>query len=269
MFYLIYFFIFFLGAALGSFLNVAAERLPQEKSLTGRSRCESCGRKLEFWDLVPIFSFLFLRGRCRSCGEKFSWRYFWTEAGAGVLFLLAFWKFAGNFTLSGVEGWDFIAIGYLFFAICLLVIIFLSDLKYYIIPDEAILAGLIGFAVYKLLSLFGRPPGGWEILGNPLLAAFVAGGFFLALVLISGGRWMGWGDVKLVFLMGLWLGWPNILAALFLAFLSGSVVGLGLIFAGRKTLKSQVPFGTFLAASTFVVLLWGQEILKWYWGLMG
>ena len=80
---------------------------------------------------------------------------------------------------------------------------------------------------------------------------------------------MGFGDVKLAFLMGLFLGWPNILVALFLAFLSGSLVGLGLIFAGKKTLKSSVPFGTFLAASTFVVLLWGQEILKWYWGILG
>ncbi len=198
------------------------------------------------------------------------------------MFILIFWKFAGNFIASGIEGWGFFVICYMLFVACLLFLIFLSDLKHFIIPDEAIVAGLTGFVVYEFfrildigyLNFIGNftlsGVEGWKPeIGNFLLASLISGGFFLALVLISKGRWMGWGDVKLAFLMGLWLGWPNILTALFLAFFSGSIVGIALIFARKKTLKSEVPFGTFLAVSTFVVLLWGQEILKWYWGLLG
>jgi leader peptidase (prepilin peptidase)/N-methyltransferase len=88
----------------------------------------------------------------------------------------------------------------------------------------------------------------------------VASGFFLFLVLISQGKWMGLGDVKLAFLMGLVLGWPNILVALFLAFISGAIIGLGLIATKKKTMKSQIPFGPFLVGATILVLLYGNYL---------
>ena len=88
--------------------------------------------------------------------------------------------------------------------------------------------------------------------------------FFLAIVLLSKGKWMGAGDIKLAFLMGLMLGWPNILAALFLAFMTGAIIGMILVFLGKKTLKSELPFGPFLIGSTLVALFWGEKLINWY-----
>ena len=95
-----------------------------------------------------------------------------------------------------------------------------------------------------------------------------AAGFFFLIWLISRGRWMGFGDVKLGFFMGLFLSWPNILVALFSAFFIGAIIGIGLIIAGKKTLKSQVPFGPFLVTGTFIALFWGQNLINWYINLL-
>ncbi|MBA7596522.1 Type 4 prepilin-like proteins leader peptide-processing enzyme [subsurface metagenome] len=97
-----------------------------------------------------------------------------------------------------------------------------------------------------------------------LLGAALAAGFFLAIVLASRGRWMGVGDIKLGFLMGLMLGFPNILVSLFLAFMMGATIGIGLIIFGKKTLKSEVPFGPFLVGGTFIALFWGEQLINWY-----
>ncbi|PIP22482.1 MAG: prepilin peptidase, partial [Candidatus Nealsonbacteria bacterium CG23_combo_of_CG06-09_8_20_14_all_39_25] len=83
----------------------------------------------------------------------------------------------------------------------------------------------------------------------------------------SQGKWMGLGDVKLAFLMGLFLGFPNILVALFLAFFIGAIIGIGLIISGKRTLKSEVPFGPFLITGTFIALFWGNQITNWYLSL--
>lgn len=99
---------------------------------------------------------------------------------------------------------------------------------------------------------------------NNFLAALGAAAFFLLIVLVSRGKWMGVGDIKLAFLMGLFLSFPNILVALFLAFFLGAIIGLGLIFSGRKTLKSEIPFGPFLITGTFIGLFCGGQIINWY-----
>ncbi|PJA01117.1 prepilin peptidase, partial [bacterium (Candidatus Gribaldobacteria) CG_4_10_14_0_2_um_filter_33_15] len=99
---------------------------------------------------------------------------------------------------------------------------------------------------------------------NPLFSGFGAAAFFFLLWFISRGRWMGFGDVKLGFLMGFFLSFPNILVALFFAFIIGAIIGIGLIIAGKKTLKSQVPFGPFLILGTFIALFWGDKIINWY-----
>jgi len=97
-----------------------------------------------------------------------------------------------------------------------------------------------------------------------LTAAFLASAFFLIIVILSRGKWMGIGDIKLAFLIGLILGWPKILPALFLAFLIGAIIGIGLIVAGKKTLKSEVPFGPFLVTGTFLALFWGEKLINYY-----
>jgi len=242
---LYYLIIFVFGACIGSFLNCVIYRMrvsgrPRREAsfLRGKSFCPKCNHKLKWYDLIPILSFIGLRARCRYCRKKISWQYPLVEISTGLIFLLFIIYYL-----------SFISFLYLAIISCFLIIIFVYDLKHYIIPDEIIYPA-IGIA---LIFNFGS-----------ILSAVGAGGFFFLLWLISRGKWMGFGDVKLGFLMGLLLGFPNILVALFLAFLLGAVVGLGLIFAGKKKLKSQLPFGPFLVTGTFIALFWAQAIIKWY-----
>ena len=127
-----------------------------------------------------------------------------------------------------------------------LIAIFVSDLRYQTIPDEVVALGVIISLLYSLFFV-----GGFTF----LLSGLGAGLFFLLLVLITRGRGMGWGDVKLAFLMGLVLGFPGIVVALILAFLTGALVGVILVLTGQKRFGEHLPFGPFLAASTLVVLL--------------
>ncbi len=248
-----YFFIFLLGLAVGSFLNCIIYRLETGQSfLRGRSFCPHCSHQLNFWDLIPVFSFLMLRGRCRYCHQKISWQYPLVEMATGLLFLSIF-----NFQFSIFN----------FIIVPFLIIIFVYDLKHYIIPDRVIYSA-IGIAfLYQLFEIWNF--GNWDLfriwdLGFGILPAF----FFLAIILLSKGRWMGLGDFKLAILMGLILGFPNILVALFSAFFFGAIIGVGLIISGKKTLKSEVPFGPFLVTSTFIALFWGRTIIDWYLGLL-
>jgi prepilin signal peptidase PulO-like enzyme (type II secretory pathway) len=278
-------FVFILGLAVGSFLNVLADRLPQGKSILGRSRCDHCGRVLRWFDLLPLTSFFAYRRRCRTCKGRLSWQYPIVEAATGLLFLLTFFKIS-NFSLYGgflverqflifnTQFLSLIPLIYLLFIVSCLVVIFVSDLKYFIIPDKIIFPAIGVTLFYRFfevlkfghLDLIGNLKfeigNLWPILG-PLLSGVAAGAFFLALVLITRGRGMGLGDVKLAFLMGLILGWPGIFAALFLAFMSGALVGIFLILRGQATMKSEIPFGTFLAAAAIFVLLFCQNFNFW------
>lgn len=254
---LVSFFIFLLGAAVGSFLNVLADRLPRQKSVGGRSRCDYCGRVLSWRDLIPVWSFFVLRGRCRTCRRKLSWQYPAVEISTGLIFLSIFNKILNPESL-------FLNLSplfyYLFIASCLIAI-FIADLKYYIIPDKIVWPAIwvslfyrfFEIGDFKIWNLFGY----WSMaIGHfwpYLLAGLGAATFFFALVAITRGNGMGWGDVKLAFLLGLFLGWPLILWALFLAFFVGSAVGLFLMALGKKTMKSQIPFGPFLTGAAMAV----------------
>jgi len=273
---LFYLFIFIFGLCIGSFLNVLIARLPKEEGISGRSHCPKCGHILRWYDLIPVLSFILLKRRCRYCRGKISWQYPIVEISTGLIFLLIFnFQFSifnqfPNFLIS-----QFLDLFFLFFITSCLIVIFVSDLKYFIIPDEIIWAGVIGTFLYKFFAVWNfkifdfvenwkLEIENWESLGYYLLAGLATSAFFLAIVLITRGKGMGLGDVKLVFLMGLILGWPQILVALLVAFISGALVGLGLIVAGRAKMKSQIPFGTFLAASTFLVMIWGEKIINAY-----
>ncbi|OGZ24411.1 MAG: hypothetical protein A2896_01230 [Candidatus Nealsonbacteria bacterium RIFCSPLOWO2_01_FULL_43_32] len=236
--------IFVLGLMVGSFLNCVIYRLEQEKRFfKGRSYCPDCKHQLRWPDLIPVLSFLSLRGRCRYCQKKISWQYPIVEISTAAIFFLIF-----NFQLSIFN----------YLILPFLIVIFVYDLKYYLIPDKVIYPAIGMVLVYDFLK--SDIPG----MSDFLISAFGAAAFFLFIVLISKGKWMGIGDIKLAFLMGLVLGWPNILAALFLAFMSGAMIGIGLIFLGKKTLKSEVPFGPFLVAGTFISLFFGKIIINWY-----
>jgi leader peptidase (prepilin peptidase)/N-methyltransferase len=273
MSFLFYLFIFLFGLAVGSFLNVLILRLGSEvkKGIGGRSHCPKCGHQLGWQDLIPVLSFVMLGGKCRYCGQKISWQYPIVELATGILFVFLL----TNFWSLGFGHWDLFGIWSLGFGIFItscLIVIFVSDLKFFIIPDEIIIAGSIAALIYRLSAVFNfeiwnlfrnwkLEIGNWQTVGYHLLAAIAAGTFFLAIVLATNGKGMGLGDVKMAFLMGLVLGWPLILPALLLAFVAGALVGLGLIAAGRAKMKSEIPFGTFLAAATFLVMIWGGGIL--------
>jgi len=249
-----YFIVFIFGLIVGSFLNSIIYRLPSGKSfLIQRSYCPYCKHKLSWKDLIPIFSFLILKGKCHYCKKAISWQYPLVELTTAILFL-SFFIFHFSF--------------FIFIIACFLIIIFVYDLKHYIIPDKIIYPAIGTAFFYQFLRLVLNEVVvlGFGIL-NPLSSAILASLFFLLIVLFSRGKWMGLGDVKLAFFMGLFLGFPNILIALFLAFFIGAIIGIGLIMSGKRTLKSEVPFGPFLITGTFIALFWGQAIINWYLNL--
>lgn len=247
------FFVFLLGACWGSFLNCLVYRWEQGKRInSGRSFCPKCRHQLGFWDLIPVASFVFLKRKCRYCGGKISWQYFLAETATGGLFLASYILFHNDFTFL-VFSWP---------VIILLVIIFIYDLKHYIIPDRVIYSAIGIVFFYRLFA-------GHEPFFGFLWAALAAAGFFFCIWAVSRGRWMGFGDVKLAFFMGLFLGLPGVILALFAAFLSGAATGVILLALGRKKMQSQVPFGPFLVAGTFIGLFWGDKIIRWYLNLSG
>ncbi|MFH1840961.1 MAG: prepilin peptidase [Candidatus Shapirobacteria bacterium] len=226
--------LFLFGLGVGSFLNVVIWRLNHHLSpVAGRSFCPKCRHKLSWYDNIPLLSFVLLRGRCRCCRKKISLQYPIVELATAILTLQIFFNYYNFYNLL------------LTYA---LIIIFVSDLRYYIIPDEVIYPLLV-------ISLIFFP--------QNFLIGLASAGLFLFLVVITRQKGMGWGDVKLAGLMGLVLGWPNILTALYLAFLTGALAGVILILIKRKRFGQIIPFGPFLAGATYLALLYGEEIKNW------
>ena len=258
--------IFYFGAIVGSFLNVVTLRLPEEKKLTGRSSCPSCHHNLGVLDLFPLFSFLGLRGKCRYCHTKISSRYFIIELCTGVLFA-GLWLVMAPADVAGL----LLFIRNCFMASVLLVV-FVIDLEYFIILDSIIFSSLGVIFVFNLLLtvLTGSPL--WSLnsyLGAGLVGSILGALPFWLIWYFSKGRWMGFGDVKLGLLLGLVLGWQQIFVGYFIAVLLGGIVSTFLLAFTKKTLKSQIPFGTFLSLGTLVALLWGEKILSWYMAFLG
>lgn len=246
-------FVFIFGLCIGSFLNCAIYRLEQEKTLNGRSFCPRCKHLLGWPDLFPLFSFVFLKGRCRYCKNKISWQYPIVELATGLVFLVIFLTMPA-FTITGL-----LAILFLFYFSAVLVFLFIFDLKHYLLPDKILLPAIVIAVIYNIF--FPAAP-------HFVWATIIAAGFFLLIFLVSRGKWMGFGDVKLAVLMGLLLGLPKVLSALLLAFFVGAVWGLILMVFKKKGLKSEIPFGPFLIFGTFVSLFWGAYIIQWYLNLL-
>jgi prepilin signal peptidase PulO-like enzyme (type II secretory pathway) len=259
-----YVIVFLFGLTVGSFLNCVIYRLGTGESfLKGRSHCPHCKHTLSWQDLIPIFSFLILKGKCRYCHQKISIQYPLIELATAILFTLIIHYTFPNFLLSTF---------YLLLS-SFLIVIFVYDLKHYIIPDKviypAIAIALIFNFKFLIFNQFSPKeslwlPTGQAIFKYAILSAVLAAAFFLFIFLISRGKWLGFGDVKLGFLMGLFLSFPKILVSLFFAYLIGAIIGIGLILAKKKTLKSEVPFGPFLVTGTFIALFWGNQLINWY-----
>ncbi|MDO8530209.1 MAG: prepilin peptidase [bacterium] len=257
MFFIFYLFIFLLGLSVGSFLNVVILRLQKEEKLTGRSYCPHCKHMLAWTDLIPVASFLWLGGKCRYCHKKISGQYPLVEISTAAVFLLI---------ANQVGIFDLTRLFFLWYIASVLIVIFVYDLKHYIIPDKILFPAIIITFAYHLVFNF------YALFSHFLWAGLLASGFFASIYFISKGAWMGFGDVKLAVLLGLLLGFPNILLGLFLAFFFGAIIGMGAIFLNPSTgsgqvkigLKSEMPFAPFLILGTFIAMLWGEEIIGWY-----
>jgi len=246
-----------LGLAVGSFLNVCIDRLPQNKSIAyPPSHCEACQHKLAAKDLIPVFSYLRLRGRCRYCQASVPQKLMWVELATTVIFALLCWHYGLSAQL-----------GVMAFYACLFIIIFVIDLEHGLILNKVVYPGMV---VALLLALYPWP---WfsESIGMRIAYAALGGaaGFavFLLIALVSRGG-MGWGDVKLAALMGLATGFPLVFLAIIMAAILGGIVAVALMIAKKRTRRQTIPFGPFLALAAMVTLLWGSNILNWYLGLM-
>ena len=242
-----------LGLAVGSFLNVLIDRLPKGQSVVfGRSHCDFCKKNLRWYELIPVLSFVVQRGRCRQCRKKISWQYPVVEFVTAVGFMgIALQSQALEFpqSLALVGQW-------LIFSS--LLVIFVADLKYQIIPDSMIIAGIVGVLLQGQAFDARQGPALW-------LSGLGASAFFLLLYFLTRGRGMGLGDVKLAFFLGLLLGYPGIIVGLYAAFLTGAGAGVILMIGKYKTWKSRVAFGPFLIIGAVITLVWKAQILAW-WG---
>ena len=241
-----FFYFFILGLITGSFFNVCIYRLPRKESVVfPPSRCPLCQTRLTPRDLVPLFSYLWLKGRCRYCKGRISWHYPAVELLTGLLFIVLYAHFGLNLLL----------VKYLIL-ICFLMVISFIDLKHYLIPDQLILL-MLGTGI--LLNFFTRELPISSILWGVLVPA---GMLFLLAVLSKGG--MGGGDIKLAGAAGLFLGWPQSLLALLLASFLGSIFGLTLLIFRLKKRKDPLPFAPFLSGGIVLTVFFGQNLLKWY-----
>jgi len=261
-----------MGLGLGSFTNALVWRV-REQSLhtgkksadtdlsivSGRSMCVHCKHQLSSLDLLPVVSWLLLRGKCRYCKKSISWQYPIVELFTVILFLASyqFWP-RGLTTLAEVvnfSAWLFILTG--------LIALLVYDLRWMLLPNRIIFP-LYGIAVFYIISLaFVR--GDVTTVSSAIVGILVGGGIFYILFILSGGRWVGGGDVKLGFLLGALAGsFITASLMLFLASLLGTLFVLPAMLSGKMGKTARIPFGPFLIIATYIVVLFGQQIVSWY-----
>jgi leader peptidase (prepilin peptidase) / N-methyltransferase len=250
---------FVFGSCIGSFLNVLMWRLPREEKITGWSRCPNCNHRLEWWNLVPLFSYVAHGRKCQYCKQKISPRYFIIEFITGLLFSLAVWQLAPGDWLTWIMALKMVTV----IAVCITV--FVIDFEHYLILNKVVYPA-IGLMLI-LNAVISAMSGASTIFVNSLLAAIFSALPFWILWKVSRGKWMGDGDFRFVGFMGLALGFHGILVALFISFTAGAIIGVALIYLGSKQLSSKVPFGTFLSAATIVTIFFGMKLWDLYWGL--
>ena len=248
---------FFLGCCLGSFADCLAMRLLSgESALAGRSHCDSCGHVLGAPDLVPLFSWLFLKGRCRYCGAKLSARHVWGELAGGAMFVSALLKY--DISLQVLEAW---------LLACVLLACAFADLEGYIIPDRFVAAG----AILRIPFFFLLPDPKGQALDALLGSLAVGGGLLIVVLLYEKLRKtdaMGGGDIKLLCLTGLYLGWMKNLLCLLLACVLGIVFALvTLKRRGTEGDARLIPWGPSISAAAILTLLWGDAITAAYLSL--
>ena len=236
------------GITIGSFLNVCIYRIPKKENIaTTRSHCMECNTQLKWYDLVPLFSWLFLGGKCRYCRTKISIQYPLVELANGIGYVWIFW----------VNGFNFISILY---CLCVSALLALSviDLRTFEIP--------VGFNIFILVLGVVRAIYDYEHIVTYLIGMVCVSGFLFILFLLTGGRGIGGGDIKLMAAAGLLIGWKNIIIALFLGCILGSIIHIALMIILKK--ERMLAFGPYLSLGIFLAMLYGKPLFDWYVGLI-
>ena len=240
-----------LGLCVGSFLNVVVYRVPRNLSVVRpRSACPGCQTPIADRDNIPVLSWLLLRGRCRTCATRISARYPSVELAGGALFAATAWRIGPHWTLAGF-----------LFANAALLALALIDCDHMLLPRSIVLPTVAVTALW--LTLSAAVAHQWPHWEMAALCSVAWGLTFFALHTAS-PRVLGYGDIRLAYLLGAvlgWFGWSSVLLAFFLANLIGAVVGIGLMVAKKASREQAVPYGVFLNAGAFVVFFEGRWLL--------
>jgi prepilin signal peptidase PulO-like enzyme (type II secretory pathway) len=280
------FLLFIFGLVIGSFLNVVSLRyngghfVLDPRVIGGRSHCLSCKKTLRWFELVPLVSFLLQGGRCRRCKAWLSLQYPIVEFISGLLFVFIPLRVSGFFATAGPLAWLFPALWMLVFAALLLISVI--DVRTGIIPDElnvalGILAVIIGIFLIASPGRSGSLTGSFgnmlSISQNVWVGRVVGAAFgfifFEFLMLVTQGKGIGMGDVKLALPLGLLFGWPDILPVIGFAFICGALAGVILIVLKKKTMRGALPFGPYLALGAALVFFYGAPMAQWYLHTIG
>lgn len=241
---LIYCSSFFYGLLIGSFLNVCIYRIPRKESIVwSRSHCMSCGYQLAWYDLIPLFSYIGLRGKCRKCHERISLQYPLIEALNGSLYLFIMVK----------NGFNFESILYCL-ATSALIVLSVIDFRTFEIPF-GINFFLFLLGLLHMLSDLSH----WS---TYVIGFFSVSGFLAILYVITRGRGIGGGDIKLMAACGLLLGWKLIILALFAGSILGSIIHITRMKISK--IEHMLAFGPYLSAGIFLAMLYGNEFWNWY-----
>lgn len=239
------FFVFLLGASMGSFLNVVVDRLIHGESIGGRSHCDYCKKTLSWYDLIPLFSFALLQGKCRRCHKKLSFQYPLVEFITGILYL-GTWIMVPN--ASVVLYWGIVSSAW---------VIFLSDLRYKLISDYMQVSLFLFIVFQKILDKASF----FSLTGDIVAGIMVALPIGLIYV-ITNEKAMGLGDVILASIIGFSLGVAKGLLALYISFLTGAIVGVILLVQRKKGMKSAIPFGPFLLLGMLFSGICGDMLIQ-------
>ncbi len=242
------------GLAVGSFLNVVAHRVPRGGSLVRpASACPQCGHRLAWWENLPVLSWVLLRGRCRQCRGPISPSYLVMEIATSAVALALALIVGGQ---AVVITWWIVA----GFALPLAAI----DLRSHRLPT-AMMYPALGATATSLIATAALT-GQWGLLARAAGGGLALASVIFALWWLTAGRGMGWGDVRLAWLVGLplgWMGWPQVIIGGWMGFLSGGLLGLILLGLGKSSRKSPIPFGPHLMLGALGGLIWGSEVAGW------
>jgi leader peptidase (prepilin peptidase)/N-methyltransferase len=240
------FLVFVFGLIIGSFLNVVIYRLPKNESVVyPASHCMSCGHQLSPLELIPVFSYIFLKGKCKNCGEKISIRYPFVELFTGIIFIINYIYISDLIILTA---------GLVFSS--LLIVLALIDIDHQILPDKLTLGGLAAGIIFS----FFRTDLSFVF---SLAGVLAAGGLLFLIAYLSKGG-MGGGDIKMMAMVGSFTGPIIAVSSIFLGAVIALIAHLPGIVSGSKGMKSKLPFGPFLALASFLLWIWGEEIFNIY-----